>query len=292
MDLPSVVVPRSMDYLRRLDEARELQAAHAAGEDAGDLEIDRLATEMALALEAPLRAGMRRWHRRMLAYGERLVAPALWERLQKYDAAQRKGVVRQVKAFRSAGLVELLCRKSIQAAALPFVDGKRDPRLLWGLCFNLAENLFEVGRFSEAEPLLPGVQELAERMGNRLDFGRYVWLGARLDAGLGRLEKAEAGFQQVRRDFLARGIAFDAALASLELAVLDLEQGRSAEVREIAAELLPVFKAQKVDREALATVHLFCDAARQETLTSEMARDYLKKLRKAGRPSPPAPKQA
>jgi tetratricopeptide (TPR) repeat protein len=431
MDLPSVVVPRSMDYLRRLDEARELQAAHAAGEDAGDLEIDRLATEMALALEAPLRAGMRRWHRRMLAYGERLVAPALWERLQKYDAAQRKGVVQQVKAFRSAGLVELLCRKSIQAAAddadqavelaglacltaeqvqgtpaqranaqsqawghlgnarrvqgdlpaaaeafarsavfqkagagddsglfdatclldleaslrraqrdlpaalalldralaadpigpragriliiraktleemddyeeaiatlrraLPLVDGKSDPRLPLTLRYNLAENLFQVGRFAEAEPLLPGVQELAERLGNRLDLVRYVWFGARIDAGLDRPEKAEAGFQQVRRDFLARGIAFDAALASLELAVLYLEQGRSAEVREIAAELLPVFKAQKVDREALATVHLFCDAARQETLTAEMARGYLKKLRKAGRPSPPAPKQA
>ena len=46
--------------------------------------------------------------------------------------------------------------------ALPLVDGEREPRLRWGLCFNLAENLFQVGRFSEAEPLLPGVQELLE----------------------------------------------------------------------------------------------------------------------------------
>jgi hypothetical protein len=87
---------------------------------------------------------------------------------------------------------------------------------------------------------------------------------------------------------LARRIALDAALASLELAVLLLEQGRMAEVREIATELLPVFKAQNVTIEALATVQLFCEAAHRETLTADMARRYLNELRKAGPPTRPA----
>jgi tetratricopeptide (TPR) repeat protein len=164
--------------------------------------------------------------------------------------------------------------------ALPLVDGERDPRLLWGLYFNLAENLFQVGRFAEAEPLLPGVYELAERLGNDLDRVRYAWLEARRALALGRPEEAAAGFETVRRAFLSRTIAFDAALVSLELAALYLQQGRTAEVQEIAAELLPVFAAQNVKREALATVQLFCDAAREERLTAEMTERCLKDLRR------------
>jgi len=102
-----VEVPRTLDYLRQLE----------GGEAPVDPEIERLATEMAQELEAPLRAGLRRWRRRLLADRERLLAPALWERLKKYAPEQRRGVVREVKAFHSAGLVALLCEKSVQAAA-------------------------------------------------------------------------------------------------------------------------------------------------------------------------------
>jgi len=179
--------------------------------------------------------------------------------------------------------------------ALPLIDGQRQPRLPLTVRFNLLVNLCDAGRYAEAEESLRSVQELAERLGNELDLVRYVWLQARIAAGLGRVAEAEAAFQQVRREFLARRIAYDAALVSLELAALCLDQGRPAEVQAIAAELLPVFKAQKVTREALGTVHLFCDAARQETLTADMARQWLKELRQAAGPSralplpPPGP---
>ena len=42
------------------------------------------------------------------------------------------------------------------------------------------------------------------------------------------------GLEQVRQDFTVRGLPYDAALASLDLAAIYLEEGRSVEVRNLA----------------------------------------------------------
>jgi hypothetical protein len=80
----------------------------------------------------------------------------------------------------------------------------------------------------------------------------------------------------VRRVFGRCELTFDYALVSLELAVLLLEQGHTAEVRTLAEEMLRIFRTQKVEREALAALHLFCDAARRETATVDLARKLVR----------------
>jgi hypothetical protein len=76
----------------------------------------------------------------------------------------------------------------------------------------------------------------------------------------------------VRREFVARELAYDCALASLELAVLLLDYGRTAEVPGLATEMLWIFRAQGVHREALAALRLFCDAAMEKRVTANLAR--------------------
>ena len=93
---------------------------------------------------------------------------------------------------------------------------------------------------------------------------------------------AQEALTQVKADFTARGLAYDAALASLELAALYLEDERTAEVRDLAREMAPIFQAQGVHREALAALRLFRQAAEREAVTLEMARrlvDYLERAR-------------
>ena len=83
-------------------------------------------------------------------------------------------------------------------------------------------------------------------------------------------------------NFTAREIAYDAALASLELAILYLEDGRTAEVRTLARQMLWIFRAQGVHREALVALKLFCEAAEREQATADLARrvaDYLERAR-------------
>lgn len=165
--------------------------------------------------------------------------------------------------------------------AAMLVDVERDPRL--GLCLrhNLLDNLSRVGRFAEAEEVLPEVRALSKGIGNRLDRVRLLWTEARIAAGVGRQAEAITLFDRVRRHFVERGMAFDAALVALELAALHAEEGRTAEVKELAREMVAIFKAQKVHREALAAVLVFRRAAVRERATADLAREVASFLSKA-----------
>src|SRR5205085_11394852 len=100
---------------------------------------------------------------------------------------------------------------------------------------------------------------------------RAMWLTAKADAGQGRMEEAVAGLEQVCREFTACELAYDAALASLDLSVLYLKSGRTAEVRDMAVAMGGIFSMKGIAREALTSLLLFCDAARQNTATVELA---------------------
>jgi tetratricopeptide (TPR) repeat protein len=165
--------------------------------------------------------------------------------------------------------------------AAQLVSCETELRLAFALRFNQAVNLLHLGRLEEAEPQLADARELAVRLGNELDLVRVRWLAGRVAAGRGRKEEALAAFAQVRHEFEARGMGYDCALVSLELAVLYLERGNTREVKELVEEMKPLFEAQGVHREALAALKLFCDAAKKETLTVELARRMVEYLSRA-----------
>lgn len=172
--------------------------------------------------------------------------------------------------------------------AVPFVEASQDPHLLLRLRFNLTDDLCHLERYAEAARLLPQVRDLAIDQANDLDLIRVVWLDARIAAGQGRLEDAVAGLTQVREDFAARELPYDAALASLDLAVLWLRAGRAAEVRELAVAMGWIFRAKGIHREALAALRLFCEAAKGERATVELARRVISDIERARRSAPPA----
>ena len=165
--------------------------------------------------------------------------------------------------------------------ASPLIDDEREPRLAWVLQHNLVLALCHLERFEEAERRLPAVRALAERLGEELDLTRTVWAAAKVSGGRGRTGEAEAAFEQARRVFRRRELAYSYALVSLELALLLPEQGRSAEVKALAGEMLWIFRAQGVEREALAALRVFCDAARRESATGELTRRVLRYLYRA-----------
>jgi tetratricopeptide (TPR) repeat protein len=172
--------------------------------------------------------------------------------------------------------------------AAPFVKASRDTRLLFALCFKAANHLCQLGRYQEASERLPQIRALAIQQGNELDLVRVVWLEARVAAGQGQLERAVEGLEQVRRDFTARGLPYDAARASLELAALYLEKGRTSDVRGLVRTMTWIFQAQGITREALAALTLFCDAAQRETATVELTRQVIAELERT-KPSTPPP---
>jgi hypothetical protein len=65
------------------------------------------------------------------------------------------------------------------------------------------------------------------------------------------------------------------------MAVLLLEKDRTADVKSLAEEMLRIFRTQRIEREALAALRLFCDAGRRETATVDLARRLVRFLHRA-----------
>ena len=88
---------------------------------------------------------------------------------------------------------------------------------------------------------------------------------------MGRLQEAEESFRQVQEEFLARGMGYDAALVSLDLAILFAQEHRTEDLKRLAAQILQVFESRDVHREAVATLILFQSACEEERLSADLA---------------------
>ncbi len=165
--------------------------------------------------------------------------------------------------------------------AEPFVDEHREPRLWLCLRHNLLDLQSKIGRFLEAEALIPEVRRLSQTQGKELDRVRLQWAEGRVEAGLGRMQQGIDHLSRVRAEFVNRKIWYDAALVTLELTALFLKDGRTGMVKTLASHLKPIFQAQGVHREALAALTLFTKAADQEKATLDMAEGLVTYLRRA-----------
>ncbi|HSS78725.1 MAG TPA: helix-turn-helix domain-containing protein, partial [Thermoanaerobaculia bacterium] len=161
---------------------------------------------------------------------------------------------------------------AVLAEAAPFVEASGDPHLLFALRFNRTDELCHLERWDEAALLLPLVTEMAMQQGNELDLLRLGWLQAKVAAGQGQEDEAVAKLEKVNAEFTGRNLPYEAALSSLDLAVIWLKAGRNAEVALIAVGMKWIFEAKGIEREALMALRLFCDAAEREAATVELAR--------------------
>jgi tetratricopeptide (TPR) repeat protein len=166
-----------------------------------------------------------------------------------------------------------------EASAL--ADPEKEPRLALGIRFQLLFNLCLEGRAEEAKEKLPDIRTAAERQNKELDLLRVVWLEGMVASGLGHPDEAEAAFEKVRDGFARRGIAYDCALVTLELAVVLLTENRTSEVRSLAADLVWIFRSQGIPDRAMAALRLFSEAANRQTATVDFTRRVLRFLYRA-----------
>jgi|HubBroStandDraft_3_1064219.scaffolds.fasta_scaffold10610_1 transcriptional regulator with XRE-family HTH domain len=260
----------------------DLAAAEAACEEAVALwragkpaDRELLAEWRVLDLEASLRRDLRSFDR----------AVELLDRARAVAPAEMVGRILLKRAFTLEQAGQIAAAVEALREAAPLAETMDDPRLAFGVRFNLATNLCHLGRYAEANDLLGDVGERALGLGNELDLLRVLWLSGRVAAGRGRSQEARIALDRARREFAAHGDGYDAALVSLELAVVELEAGRTGEVRALAGEMLPVFQRLGFDREAMAAVRVFWASAQAGTATAELGRRLLTLLER-GRPCP------
>jgi tetratricopeptide (TPR) repeat protein len=150
------------------------------------------------------------------------------------------------------------------------------------LCFvqNHLDYLSKAGRFIEAEIVLSEVKPLTQQLGGEIDLLRLRWTEARIEKSLGRVEEALHAFEEVRKGFAGREFFFDAALVSLEYALVLATLGRSEEVVRVVNEALPILGSLKVEREGLMAIQLLSEAARTQRLSAELIANVLDGLRR------------
>jgi len=170
---------------------------------------------------------------------------------------------------------------SILMKAIELIDPERDPRLLLCTRHNLVFVLAELGRFPEAQRLYRDARPLYRSFNEPWVQNRRRWVRGKIAKGLGQLHQAETRFLAARDGFVAEGVPYDTALVSLELALLYAEQGRTGELKRLAAEMVPIFASRHIHREALAALAFFRQAAEAETAGAELVARIAAYLRRA-----------
>jgi len=165
--------------------------------------------------------------------------------------------------------------------ALRLINPGKDARLYCYAHHNLARSLCYLGHYAAAAEALAAGRDFYGKHPDPYTRSRVVWLEGLVAAGLGRLNEAEAAFLSVRRHFLEEGNGYDAAMASLDLALLYLKSQRTAELRQLAEELQAVFGSENLHGEARAALILFQEAAREERVTERFVEELAAYLRKA-----------
>jgi tetratricopeptide (TPR) repeat protein len=244
---------------------RIFAAAHALWEQgaAADLPLD---PTRILDLEASLRRAQRRFDE----------ALALLDRAVK-DTAAGKGTCHLLlnKAFTLEQKGDYEQAISVLREAAPLVEGSRQS---FALQFNLVVNLVHVDKIAEADAAMPRVWALARGLGNELDLVRSRWLAARIALRKGEVSQATEEFEWVQAQLARRGMVYDGALSTLELAAIYLQQGRTADVSRLARQTVKLLAGQNVTREALGAVRLLAEAVdRNEEITTELLRDLILK---------------
>jgi hypothetical protein len=155
-----------------------------------------------------------------------------------------------------------------QQEVLTLLDPERDRELhLMGVA-NLALYLVEVERWPEARELMAVHQEALEEASLWRTANVRI-LRSRLARAGGSADEAERLLLEARADLIAREDPLRAAVVSLDLAVIYLEQGRTAELRRMARLMETIFESQDLHDEAMAALLLFRQAVAADTVTVE-----------------------
>jgi tetratricopeptide (TPR) repeat protein len=167
-----------------------------------------------------------------------------------------------------AGELEVTVR--VLQRAMAWIDEEEDPHLLLAARHNMVRCYIDMGRHQEALALYFEVRELNKRFQDPLIQLRIAWQEGQLLRGLGHLREAEEKLLEARRGFLQRGLAYEVAVVSLDLAEVYAKMGRVDEVNQLVGETVPIFRALRIGRELLATLIQLRQTVHQERQVSDL----------------------
>jgi len=264
----------------------ELRVAEECFLSAGQL-LDRpaVATPGLLAEVHSLLASLRLAQRR-LPEARELVAFALAVAVERQDGRRIAELqLKEAKIVEEEG--DLAAAATLLRRAAETIDPVELPELYRIARFNLLGVLVEQERYAEAQALYPAVAALlAAEPAESTHLLRLRWAEGLIARGFHRLEEAETALLAVQREFVRRHMGYDAALVAIDRGLIYLETGAVKPLRQVAAELMPVFATRDLSKEAFACLLLYQDACQSAKLTERLARELALFLREDRRRPP------
>jgi tetratricopeptide (TPR) repeat protein len=259
--------------LRRAEEAlerAEVHLKHSGGEAYTEAQI--------LSFRASLRSSQGRFPEAAKLLNRALVI----YREAKDSHLEGKALIQKAMALAYDGKLQRAVR--LARRGLSLVDPLEEPRLFVTAQHNLIGYLNEAGSPDQALDTLHKTRRLYRDLGEPSHLARLSWLEGRIMRDLGRLDEAEAALKEAREFFVQRGIGFDAAMVLLDLATIYAQRGETADLKRLAAEMVPVFASRDVHPEALAALALFQKAAEAEQIDRALLDRIVSSLRQGTAP--------
>lgn len=184
------------------------------------------------------------------------------------ESSLARGLINRGAARRNLGNVEGAIDDL--ASVLPLLGTADEIGLRLCAVSNLALCYCDLGRFAEARQMVAENRAAYRRQEDRWARARLCWLEGRIAHGLKEPAEAERLFLETRNIYIGSGLAYDAAMVSLDLALVYLDEGRSTELRRIARLIEPTFRAKNIPREAAAALLLFHRAVLDDSITAAL----------------------
>lgn len=186
------------------------------------------------------------------------------------------------RALLEDALGDLTAAAAAQQQAIEVLRGGDEPQLVRDSIVNLALFLVGDGKADEAAELLSRQAEVLTE-GRMWDQPEVQVIRGRIALAQDREGEAEELFLAARAELIRKGDAVRAAVASLDLAVLYLAQGKTADLRRMARLMGSILESAELESEALAAVVLFQRAVAAESVTDAAIRAWRRQL-EVGRP--------
>ena len=193
----------------------------------------------------------------------------MWRRLL-LRASKRIGILR--KSWRRISLISGRAIGLLREG-LSLVDETRDPSLVYSAVHNQFLFLIDSGRYQEARRFrFENSKTLMDSKG-RINRTRFRWLEGRMDLGMGNYARAELIFRNVADEMESIGRSYVSAVASLDLAVTLLAQGKSEEAKTVTLAASEVFQRLRVQREGLVALSMLHSAFKLGQATVKLLQD-------------------
>ena len=170
---------------------------------------------------------------------------------------------------------------SLIKEGLSLLKGSDDLGLLHIATHNQLLLLTDAGHFKEAKRFRVEFSRELSAAGGKINEIKLRALEGRIDAGQGRLARAEATFREVRKGYESYGLNFEAAITDLDLVAALLAQGKATEAKETAQSAAKIFLSLQIEREALLAVILLREAFEMEKATAELVKSIAAFLRRS-----------